>query len=263
MILVNNKKVEIKKFPNGECLIKSEDIEIKDDNVIKIKFENNEDITNLIFIKNYLDELNLQSSLVIPYMPYSRMDRTEGVTLFTLKYMCKIINSLNFKSVTIYEPHSDVCVALLDRVKVINMSAKITEDLIKELNLENLYLVFPDAGAEKRYLKQISYSKVLTCSKKRDFKTGRILSLDINGEIPQGEFNAIIVDDLCSKGGTFMLSGEKLKEIGAKDIYLVVTHCENSIFEGEILKTDVIKKVYTTDSILNNKHEKLIIRSII
>lgn len=263
MIFVNNKEVIIKKFPNGECLINNEDIEIKEENIIKVRFENNEDITNLIFIKSYLDELNLISSLVIPYMPYSRMDRTEGLTLFTLKYVCNIINSLNFKTVTIYEPHSDVCVALLNRVKVVNMSANITESLIKELQSENLYLVFPDAGAEKRYCKQVSYNKILTCSKKRDFKTGRILSLDINGEIPKEEFNAIIVDDLCSKGGTFMLTAQKLKEIGAKDIYLVVTHCENSIFEGEILKTDVIKRVYTTNSILTKDNEKIIINKVI
>lgn len=263
MILINNKEIIIKKFPNGESLINNKDIEIKEENIIKVRFENNEDITNLIFIKSYLDDLNLVSSLVIPYMPYSRMDRTEGVTLFTLKYVCKIINSLNFRTVTIYEPHSDVCVALLDRVNVINMSANITESVIKELQSENLYLVFPDAGAEKRYSKQVCYEKILTCSKKRDFETGRILALDINGEIPKAGFDAVIVDDLCSKGGTFMLSAQKLKEIGAKDIYLVATHCENSIFEGDILKTDIIKKVYTTNSILTKEHEKILTSKVI
>lgn len=67
-------------------------------------------------------------------MPYSRMDRTEGIAIFTLKHLCKLINSLKFESVTIYEPHSDVCIALLDRVKIVNMSKMLAERLLKELN---------------------------------------------------------------------------------------------------------------------------------
>ena len=71
------------------------------------------------------------------------------------------------------------------------------------------------------------------------------------------EFKAIIVDDLCSKGGTFILTASKLREMGATEIYLVVTHCEDTIFSGDILKTDLIKKVYTTNSILSKEHEKI------
>ena len=201
--------------------------------------------------------------LVIPYMPYSRMDRTEGVRLFTLKYICKIINDLKFETVTIYEPHSDVTVALLDRVRVVNKTKELVEKTIKNFSDEELFLVYPDSGAEKRYSKQINYNKILTASKERDFKTGRIKSLNISGntEVNKG-FTAVIVDDLCSKGGTFILTAEKLREIGAKDIYLVVTHCENTIFDGDILKSDLIKKVYTTDSILSREHEKIEIENI-
>ena len=45
----------------------------------------------------------------------------------------------------------------------------------------------------------------------------------------------------------------KLKELGATNIYLYVTHCENSIYDGELLKNNgLIEKIYTTDSILTN-----------
>lgn len=262
MIYLNGEKVEITIFPNGESLIKSENLDKYNDiNEIKLIFEDDRDITHLIFLKGYLDERNLKANLVMPYMPYSRMDRTEGVNVFTLKHLCKLINSMNFRSVTIYEPHSDVCVALLDRVKVVNMTKKLTLKLIKKLNDDNLYIVYPDAGAAKRYSNQIKHDKVLTANKERDFITGRIKSLEINGTV-NGEFNAIIVDDLCSRGGTFIKTAEKLREIGAKDIYLVVTHCENTIFDGDILKTDLIKKVYTTNSILNKIEDKISVYKI-
>ena len=267
MIYLNYEKVNITKFPNGESLISSENLKIEYSavNTIKLKFENDEDITHLLFLKGHLDELRVKCSLEIAYLPYSRMDRTEGMTVFTLKHLCKFINSLEFEEVSIYEPHSDVCVALLDRVKVIDMSKLLTEQLLQDINLseEDLYIVYPDAGAAKRYGKQIEYEKVLTASKERDFKTGYIKKLDIIGTTQSKEFKAIIVDDLCSKGGTFILTASKLREMGATEIYLVVTHCEDTIFSGDILKTDLIKKVYTTNSILSREHEKIKISKII
>lgn len=267
MIKFNGKEVEVKKFPNGETLLSSESLVINDNNIneIKLKFEDDEDITHLIFLKGHLDENRIRTKLTIGYMPYSRMDRTEGMTVFTLKYLCKIINSLNFESVEIYEPHSDVCVALLDRVNVVNMSAKIGIEVLNEKikEDESLYLVYPDAGAAKRYEKQIKYDKVLTANKERDFKTGNIKSLEINGTIKEASFNAIIIDDLCSKGGTFILTANKLKEMGAKNIYLVVTHCEDTIINGDILNSDLIQTVYTTNSILTKKHKKIIVTEII
>jgi ribose-phosphate pyrophosphokinase len=263
MIYLNNKKVEIKKFPNGEALINSESLAINSyDNEIKIKFESDEDITHLIFLKGHLDELNKKCSLIIPYMPYSRMDRTEGITVFTLKHLCRLINSLGFERVTVYEPHSEVSVALLDRVKVVNMSKALTKELLKDFKDEEIYLVYPDAGAAKRYEKQLEHEKVLTANKERDFKTGHIKSLKINGEVSSKAFKAVIVDDLCSKGGTFILTAEELKKLGAKEIYLVVTHCEDTIFEGDILKTDLIKEVFTTNSILSKAHEKIRVHEI-
>lgn len=135
MIFLNDKEIEVKKFPNGESLINSQELNIKEwVNTIKLKFESDNDITHLIFLKEHLDELNIKCNLIIPYMPYSRMDRTEGFTVFTLKHLCRLINNLNFEEVSIYEPHSDVCVALLDRVKVINMSAILAKNLLEKVD---------------------------------------------------------------------------------------------------------------------------------
>ena len=259
MILLNGIPVKINKFPNGETLIKTEDLTIDLENIVTVKFEDDSDLMNMIFIASHIKESNKKAVLHIPYMPYSRMDRTEGQTVFTLKYICRIINSLNFDKVLINEPHSDVCVALLDRVEVVNSTAEITTkflDIIyrKEPN-SNIYIVYPDGGATKRYGKQISHDKVLTCTKDRDFSTGYIKQLTINGEVPTEPFVAIIIDDLSSKGGTFMLTAQKLRELGATEIILIVTHCEKTIFCGDIFATDVINKVITTNSILDENDE--------
>jgi ribose-phosphate pyrophosphokinase len=268
MIYFNGERIEVKKFPNGEALIHCDHLNMRSNgngkgedhqNEIKVHFENDEDITHLIFLKGHLDDLNTKCHLVIPYLPYSRMDRTEGITIFTLKHLCKLINRLNFESVTIFEPHSEVSAALLDRVKVVDMSQILAERLLKELDNgeEDICLVYPDAGAAKRYGKKISCGNILIANKERDFETGRIKKLQMLGDMEGKSFKAVIVDDLCSKGGTFKLTASKLKEMGATEIYLVVTHCENTIFQGELLTGNLITRIYTTNSILSKENEKI------
>ena len=94
-------------------------------------------------------------------------------------------------------------------------------------------------------------------NKNRDWKTGKILGLDITNEYFVKDKDILIVDDICSRGGTFYYSAKALKEAGANKIYLYVTHCENTILEGEVLTSGLIEKVYTTNSIFTKEHEKV------
>ena len=95
-------------------------------------------------------------------------------------------------------------------------------------------------------------------SGKRDRATGQIKGIDVGGDVDNiAGKNILIVDDICSKGGTFYFSAKKLKELGAKNIYLHITHCENTIFEGDILNCGLIKKIYTTNSIFTKEHEMI------
>lgn len=70
-----------------------------------------------------------------------------------------------------------------------------------------------------------------------------------------------MIDDICSYGGTMFYSAKKLKELGAGDIDIYVSHCENSILDSErghlFDDTELIHKVYTTDSIFTGKHDKI------
>ena len=279
MIKVNGHIVPIGVFPNGESYIDIDfDLKTSDVNVITVKFESDTDLFHLRFIKDYLDLNRAKAALEIPYLPYSRMDRQEEKRLFTLKSVANYINSMNFEEVVVWEPHSEVSVALLDRVKVVNKTHDLAlmlmrgllglaedttkEELFTQSVEKGIYLVYPDAGAAKRYQKQFKYQNVITCNKERDFNTGNITSLTLQTNSDLGACKtAIIVDDLCSKGGTFLYTAKVLRGKGIEDIHLVVTHCENTIFDGELLGTDFVKSVITTDSIVSNKTEntKLIV----
>lgn len=253
MIKLNDVELNFERYPNGELRVDGEQIHSlkKDLNKIAFKYETDDDLLKLLFVKSCLDEDRLSTSLLIYYMPYSRMDRVENRSVFTLKYICKMINSMNFSSVVVIEPHSDVTPALLDRCVTLYPTVGLLGQVMGEVGFDEYrdYLFFPDTGAAKRYGKDISYNQ-LVGYKKRDFATGRITQLDVLGEIKGAGFKAIIMDDLCSFGGTFIRSAERLKALGAAEVYLLVAHCESSIFKGEIFKNDLITRVYTTNSII-------------
>lgn len=264
MILLNSTLLEFKVFPNGETLMNEKQINgsthtKKETNTISLKYENDSDLIKLMFVKRYLDANKKQSELVVYYMPYSRMDRSEGCSAFTLKYIAEFINMLNFEKITVIEPHSDVTPALLNNCESSFPSVNILHEVKNSINFndDNDYIFFPDAGAEKRYSKMIKVKNQLVGFKHRDFRTGKITSLEVLGEVKEKDFKVIMVDDLSSYGGTFILGATKLRELGASKIYLIVGHCEDSIYKGEIFKTDLIDKVFTTNSIvtesLNNR----------
>ena len=126
------------------------------------------------------------------------------------------------------------------------------QKVLEKIGVENILMFYPDEGAMKRY------SSMFDCPyafgiKKRDWATGQIQGLEVSGqkELVEGS-TILIVDDICSKGGTFYHSAKALKELGAGKIYLYISHCENTIFEGEILKDDLIERVFTTNSIFTN-----------
>ena len=118
-------------------------------------------------------------------------------------------------------------------------------------------MFYPDSGAAKRYTEMIKKPYAYGI-KNRDWETGQIFGLDVidNGIDLKGK-TVLITDDICSKGGTFFHSAKKLKELGVGDIYLYVTHCENTILEGEVLTSGLIKKVFTTNSLFNKEHEMI------
>ena len=279
MIWLNNRLIEFSNFPNNEIKMNEKQvIEAMEMNGTKIlfKYQNDSDLIKLIFLKEYIDcTFSIQfgkhnSELTIYYMPYSRMDRSQEGSAFTLKYVAELINSLKFSRVKILEPHSDVTLALVDNsypgwisleilgeVVRTNLPSKIYNYITFDINSD--YIYFPDAGAEKRYSSEVNIINKLMGIKHRNFQTGKIESLQIVGDTknPLIRNRVIMIDDLCSKGGTFSMAARQLKKIGAEDIYLVVTHCEDTIEQGNILTEDDITAVYTTNSILTIKHPKL------
>lgn len=259
MIKVEGHKVTYSYFPDGTLnLNNSVDITWKPINHIcdiVWLYDSNEELFALYCINRHLQEKGYRTALSMPYIPNARQDRTKSSSdIHNLKYFAELINLMNFKSVTVLDPHSSVSEALLNNLRVADISFNIDDVFVNISDRDNLSLFYPDEGAMKRYSQsmyqdlQFSYGM-----KDRDWKTGEIKSLNIQGDIKKGA-PILIIDDICSYGGTFYHAAKKLKELGAGDLYLYISHCENSILDGDLIKSGLIKKIFTTDSIFTKEH---------
>lgn len=268
MIRINGKDVEINKFPDGTFLIKEE----PSYNIALISwlFENNEELVALIYLVNHLRSNGVKRlELYMPYIPNARQDRVKKPEdVFTLKYFAGVINSLGFDKVSVLDPHSPVSEALIEKILIdspqIYIEAVIdditrTDKYMDEHGEVQLMLFYPDEGAMKRYSGMVSRPYAFGI-KDRDWSTGQIKELKVAGSVEGIKGSTVLmVDDICSRGGTFYYSALKLKELGAKNIILYVTHCENTILDGEVLTCGLIDKVYTTNSLLTERHKKIIV----
>ena len=258
MIKLNGQIVEAGHFLDGTTLMKQKithDIYQSGAN-IEWFFENNEELVVLIYLTKHLRENGVSYiSLALPYIPNARQDRVKNVEdVFTLKYFTDIINYLDFNVVQVMDAHSNVSTALINHI--IHCEPKTYIDkAIQSCNPDILF--FPDEGSQKRYSNMATMEYAFGI-KQRDWETGQILGLDVAGSVDKiKDSRILIVDDICSRGGTFYHSAKKLKELGAKEIYLYITHCENTILEGELLTSGLVEKVYTTNSIFTKEHEKI------
>lgn len=248
-----------KKFPDGTPLIKTP--EVKGDKVIVTwMFDGMEEIFTVYNVGRKYKDLGYKVELKMPYVPNARQDRVKkSEDVFTLKYMAEIINLVGFDKVEVLDVHSDVSLALLNKVENVT-----PEEFIKkvknEIGLKDTDIVFfPDNGSQKRYGDMVKHKQAYGV-KNRDWATGEIKGLDVIGDIPSEPFDVLIVDDISSYGGTFYFSAKKLKELGARKIYLYVTHCENSILQGKLIEGEesyLIEKVFTTNSIYRGNHPKI------
>lgn len=201
--------------------------------------------------------------LEMPYIPNARMDRVKHRDeVFTLKWFTEFINSLGFESIRVLDPHSNVAMALIDRVEVMDVKHYI-DYAIQWMGSQGLnpLLCYPDEGAAKRYSDLLSMEYVF-CIKHRDWESGKIKRLELTDPEKVNGRNILIVDDICSRGGTFTHTARALKDAGAKDVFLYVTHCEDTISKGTVLTDGLISRVFTTNSIYRGEHDMVMVTAL-
>ena len=252
MIWVNGKKIEQDHFSAGELKIKLFGCG-KERMDIVWHYENDAELFTIMCIRDYY--ANHKAILYIPYLPHARMDRVKNPEdVFTLRTFARVINSMDFERVYVWDAHSNVGPALIDRCHDVNALTWI-EEAIKEMSYPKDYLClfFPDEGAQKRYGGMFPDYKQAFGIKNRNWETGKIEGYMIVGEDNVKDNHILIIDDICSYGNTFVKAAEALHEAGANGIDLYITHCEEAVVKGDVFKCGLIDKVFTTGSLVRSE----------
>ena len=287
MIKINGIKINVESFPDGTQRIMDFPYELVVSNpewstpyfeIVWLYEDDGEMFTlhcvveHLRRVQNYSS--NMVINLVMPYVPNGRLDRIYSDNeVFTLKYFANFINGFNFNKVSVFDPHSNVTTALIDRIHHLIYVSSLVENAMDIIDDDdNLTIYFPDEGAYKRYsnLSGIEDFPKLYGKKVRDWNTGKISHIDIynefNEKATENEIcrrKVLMIDDIISYGGTMAYSADKLKEMGAVEIYAYASHTENSILDKEKgtflnrLNDNIINGLFTTNSIYNGSHPRI------
>ena len=259
-------------FSGGEVSVKISDTSaIVDSKSIHLfaSIKNSNDLMELLMITDAIRIIKpeILISVTIPYLPYARQDRVmvDGESL-SIKVFANIINSQNYINVYVWDAHSEVGVALIDRC--VNTPQYVMFNILGyNADPANTILVSPDAGAEKKiygFAKATGIADIMFASKVRDVNNGKILQTVINNipggaglHQPETRKDFLIADDICDGGGTFIALAEKLRPLTTGKIKLLVTHGIFSkgieVFDGIIDEVIVLNNINDVKSTVKTK----------
>lgn len=245
-------EVELKKFKDGEISVKiGENIREVDLFIVQSTCNpaNDHLIELLLLIDAALRASAKRITAVIPYFGYARQDRkVEPRVPISAKVVANMLQAAGAKRILAMELHSDQIQGFFD-IPVDNLiSAPITVEYFKKLNIENPVVVSPDTGGVVRarfYAKKLNAGLAIIDKRRPQANECQIMHVigDVKGK------DCILVDDMIDTAGSISGAAKALKENGAKDIYCVSTHPILSNGASIKLKNAGYKEIVLTNTI--------------
>ena len=190
---------------------------------------------------------------VIPYFGYARQDRkVVPRTSISAKLVSNLITKAGADRVVTVDLHSGQIQGFFD-IPVDNLFATpiFARHVKKKIKEKNLICVAPDVGGTQRARALGNLLNVgLAIVDKRRPRPGQSQVMNVIGNVK--DKTCIIVDDLIDSGGTIVNAAKALKDRGAKNVYVYITH---GVLSGEAVKKiqkSVIKNLVITDTIDNS-----------
>lgn len=242
-----------KLWTGGEINIRTSLPVVGKEGTIYTRLNSSEDIMRLFMAS----ELFEKTHVVFPYLPYARQDRAcRSGEPFSLKVFASLLNSRKFKSIKALDVHSGASEMLVKNLTNIS-NYWVVDDVLHRIGIDHdqLCIVSPDAGALKKIkhlAEELGGIRTLPCFKHRSVSDGGIESVFIPEDRLDPSLHYIIIDDICDGGRTFITLAEALKEKGATNIQVVVSH---GIFSYglEPLFESGISGIWTTTSITDSE----------
>ncbi len=255
--LVNS---SIRKFADGEIYVEINE-NIRGNSIFIIQSVSSPANDNLMELLLCIDALKRSSAknitAVIPYFGYARQDRkVVPRTSISAKLVSNLITKAGADRIVTVDLHAGQIQGFFD-IPVDNLFATpiFARHVRKKIKSKKIICVAPDVGGTERARALGKLLNVgLAIVDKRRPKPGQSQVMNIIGDVK--DQTCIIVDDIIDSGGTIINAAKALKERGAKEVYVYITHGVLSGDAVKKIKNSVIKNLVITDTIDNGDKTK-------
>ena len=250
----------IRKFSDGEIYTEINE-NIRGNSIYIIQSVSSPANDNLMELLLCIDALKRSSAknitAVIPYFGYARQDRKVAPrTSISAKLVSNLITKAGADRVVTVDLHAGQIQGFFD-IPVDNLFATpiFGRHIKKKIKSKNIVCIAPDVGGTERARALGKLLNVgLAIVDKRRPKPGQSQVMNVIGNVKNQ--TCIIVDDIIDSGGTIVNAAKALKDRGAKEVYVYITH---GVLSGEAvkkIKNSLIKNLVITDTIDNSEKIK-------
>ena len=255
--LVNS---SIRKFSDGEIYAEINE-NIRGNSIFILQSISSPANDNLMELLLCVDALKRSSAknitAVIPYFGYARQDRKVAPrTSISAKLVSNLITKAGADRVVTVDLHAGQIQGFFD-IPVDNLFSTpiFARHVKKKIKSKNIICVAPDVGGTERARALGKALNVeLAIVDKRRPKPGLSQVMNVIGNVKNK--TCIIVDDIIDSGGTIVNAAKALRNRGAKEVYVYITH---GVLSGDAvrkIKNSLIKNLVITDTIDNSEKIK-------
>jgi ribose-phosphate pyrophosphokinase len=203
-----------------------------------------------------------ERTVYLPYLPFSRADRRfmKGDT-YGMRTYFQLLRAMGFTKVQTFDVHSawsDIQATSLGLTFENFEPMADIKTVIEDIGDGGLCIVLPDKGSRNRYdFNKVGINvPVLQGDKIRDPLSGKLSGFTIDPYI-SGFSAALIVDDICDGGGTFIGLGNEIHKVADPiNLYLYTSHGIYS--QGEEKLRTVFKELFTSSQGFNGKPKEVL-----
>ncbi len=242
----------VERFADGEVRIKIEE-DVRGTDVFLVQPTCPPVDTRLMELLLMIDACRRASAeritAVVPYFGYARQDRKdEGRVPISAKLVSNMITTAGAHRLLALDLHAHQLQGFFDIPVDHLYAAPVFMRHFKAQKISDLVVVAPDVGSSKLargYAKRLHAGLAIVDKRRMSDSETEVMS--VIGEV-DGR-NVLLVDDMISTAGSITQAATKVKQMGARDIYIAATHAVLCGSAMSRLEEAPVKEIALTDTI--------------
>lgn len=254
-------KIKVEHFADGEILVEPQE-SIRGKSVFIVQSTCTPVSEHLMEVLVCIDACKRASAgeicVIMPYYGYARQDRKAAPRQpITSKLVANLLTVAGANRIIVFDLHASQIQGYFD-IPIDDLSAvpMIGQYFVeKNFPADSVTVVSPDHGGvvRARRLADILDAPIAIIDKRRP-KPNMVEAQNIIGDV-EGK-TCIVVDDICDTAGTLVAGCQILKDHGAKEVYVGLTHGIFSRDAMDKIENSVIKEMVITDTIPLTEEKK-------